>query len=363
MMCMQGRLLELWTIGGRKRRPIRPRAGKGADGRYRPRAAASLARVLAGRLILRSRRRDCASRRCCPAPRRSCTSWGCRTASWPSRTSATGRRRPCAAAAEPLALRPGRAHQRRDRRARCAAACWSTAASTRSTRDALRRARPDLILTQAVCEVCAVPTASVHDAVAALARRPARGCRSTRTRWRRSSPPCARWPTPRGSPRAAKETAALLRGRVDRVVDAVAGRPRPRVLALEWLDPPFAPGHWVPEMVRSPAATTWSAHGGDRTRVEIPWSRGGGARPGPSAARPLRLRAWTGPRGRRTSPRAPAATAPRRHRAGGARRWATARTSAAPARAWWRESRRSPRGCTRTSGCAAPRERILEALE
>ena len=33
------------------------------------------------------------------------------------------------------------------------------------------------------------------------------------------------------------------------VRDRVAGSPRPRVLALEWLDPPFAGGHWVPEMV------------------------------------------------------------------------------------------------------------------
>ena len=31
--------------------------------------------------------------------------------------------------------------------------------------------------------------------------------------------------------------------------DAVAGAPRPRVLALEWLDPPFVGGHWVPEMI------------------------------------------------------------------------------------------------------------------
>ncbi len=40
-----------------------------------------------------------------------------------------------------------------------------------------------------------------------------------------------------------------LRDRVDDVVRRVAGRPRPRTLLLEWTDPPFAPGHWVPEMV------------------------------------------------------------------------------------------------------------------
>ncbi|MET0729675.1 MAG: ABC transporter substrate-binding protein, partial [Solirubrobacterales bacterium] len=37
--------------------------------------------------------------------------------------------------------------------------------------------------------------------------------------------------------------------RLDQVRTAVAGASRPRVLALEWLDPPFIGGHWVPEMI------------------------------------------------------------------------------------------------------------------
>lgn len=40
-----------------------------------------------------------------------------------------------------------------------------------------------------------------------------------------------------------------LRARLDVVRAAVAGRPRPQVLVLEWTDPPYAPGHWIPEMV------------------------------------------------------------------------------------------------------------------
>jgi iron complex transport system substrate-binding protein len=31
----------------------------------------------------------------------------------------------------------------------------------------------------------------------------------------------------------------------------VAGRHRPRVLALEWVDPPYVPGHWVPELIEA----------------------------------------------------------------------------------------------------------------
>ncbi|MCH1865825.1 cobalamin-binding protein [Nocardioides sp. CFH 31398] len=52
-----------------------------------------------------------------------------------------------------------------------------------------------------------------------------------------------------GRPEAAASLVADLRGRLDAVAARVAGRPRPRVAVLEWPDPPYAPGHWVPEMV------------------------------------------------------------------------------------------------------------------
>jgi hypothetical protein len=39
---------------------------------------------------------------------------------------------------------------------------------------------------------------------------------------------------------------AKLRARISRATAAVAGQPSPRVFACEWLDPPFAAGHWVP---------------------------------------------------------------------------------------------------------------------
>src|SRR5690606_40271735 len=47
----------------------------------------------------------------------------------------------------------------------------------------------------------------------------------------------------------AADVVAELGARLDRVDQAVADAPRPRVLAIEWLDPPFTPGHWVPEMI------------------------------------------------------------------------------------------------------------------
>jgi len=47
----------------------------------------------------------------------------------------------------------------------------------------------------------------------------------------------------------AKELTAALASRLEAVTARVAGRPRPRVLALEWGDPPYNAGHWVPEMI------------------------------------------------------------------------------------------------------------------
>lgn len=48
---------------------------------------------------------------------------------------------------------------------------------------------------------------------------------------------------------AAARLAEALEHRLDRVRRRTGGRPRPRVLALEWLDPPWIGGHWVPEMI------------------------------------------------------------------------------------------------------------------
>jgi iron complex transport system substrate-binding protein len=47
----------------------------------------------------------------------------------------------------------------------------------------------------------------------------------------------------------AADVTADLQARIENVRHTVAGAGLPRVLALEWLDPPFAPGHWVPEMI------------------------------------------------------------------------------------------------------------------
>ena len=107
---------------------------------------------------------------------------------------------------------------------------------------------PDVIVTQELCPVCAVSTAQVDDAVRPLPRCPELVSLDPRTIGdvladiRRVGEVTGR----------ADEAEALLADldrRLAAVRDRVAGKPGKRVLALEWPDPPFAGGHWVPEMI------------------------------------------------------------------------------------------------------------------
>ena len=142
---------------------------------------------------------------------------------------------------------------------------------------ALREVRPDVILTQAVCEVCAVPTGSVNDAVAELPHPPAVVSLDAHT-LEQIFATMLQVADAAGDSTRGQEAVARLRGRVERVREAVAGRPRPRTLALEWLDPPFAPGHWVPEMVTIAGGDNLVGTAGSHS-LEIPWSAAEGLHP------------------------------------------------------------------------------------
>jgi iron complex transport system substrate-binding protein len=106
----------------------------------------------------------------------------------------------------------------------------------------------DLVVTQDLCAVCAVDVSVVDDALAHL------GCTAqvltidphTLDEVLESVL------TLGGATDHVPEAEALvasLRERLAAVVRRSTGRARPRTLVLEWTDPPFAPGHWVPEMV------------------------------------------------------------------------------------------------------------------
>jgi len=108
----------------------------------------------------------------------------------------------------------------------------------------IRELQPDLVLTQGICDVCAVPQSQVpaaslgasivtldaHDLDAIFASIRDVGCAT-------------------GAVHQAEDCIADMERRISAVRANVTSRPRPRVLALEWLDPPYVPGHWVPEMI------------------------------------------------------------------------------------------------------------------
>ncbi|MGH8936101.1 MAG: cobalamin-binding protein [Acidimicrobiia bacterium] len=112
----------------------------------------------------------------------------------------------------------------------------------------LRGLEPDVVVTQALCEVCAVPTRLVEQAVCSMPRA---------ARVVSSDPPDLE-----GIFVSMREIGAVvgadtepglapLRVRLAQVRELVEGLPQPRVAVLEWPDPPYAPGHWVPDMVEA----------------------------------------------------------------------------------------------------------------
>jgi iron complex transport system substrate-binding protein len=113
---------------------------------------------------------------------------------------------------------------------------------------ALRELDVDLIVTQAVCEVCAV---SYDDVIAVAARLPSRPqvISLDPSNLAEVLADIPRLGDVAGVADRARSLRDDLERRLDRVRASVDGAGRPRVLALEWLDPPFIGGHWIPEMI------------------------------------------------------------------------------------------------------------------
>ncbi|MGH9777421.1 MAG: cobalamin-binding protein [Candidatus Acidiferrales bacterium] len=112
----------------------------------------------------------------------------------------------------------------------------------------LQQIEPDLIVTQDLCHVCAASPDDLSSALRMLPR-PPRVVSLNPSTLAEVLDDILRLGEATGRLKQARELVSALRRRIDAVKKAVAGRPRPRVICLEWLDPPFAAGHWVPEMV------------------------------------------------------------------------------------------------------------------
>jgi iron complex transport system substrate-binding protein len=112
----------------------------------------------------------------------------------------------------------------------------------------LAEVEPDLIVTQAVCAVCAVSYEDVVEVAARLPSKP-RVVQQDPSTLRETLEDVVHLGQATGIEDAAHELRGELEGRLAAVGAAVAGAPQPRVIALEWLDPPYVGGHWVPEMI------------------------------------------------------------------------------------------------------------------
>jgi iron complex transport system substrate-binding protein len=109
--------------------------------------------------------------------------------------------------------------------------------------------KPELILTQGICDVCAVSLGIVEKAAVRLPQTP-RVLSMNPVSLDGVLDATVEVGDAVGRGAEARTKVAALRERLARVEETVAGLPRPRVGCIEWLDPPFSAGHWVPEMVR-----------------------------------------------------------------------------------------------------------------
>ncbi|HKV43750.1 MAG TPA: cobalamin-binding protein [bacterium] len=143
--------------------------------------------------------------------------------------------------------------------------------------EGLRALRPDLLITQDLCDVCALPESDIGPIIEAL-----------------PIPPQVLRLHPHtladilndiltvgaavGAETEARHFVARLEARIARVEAATRGRCRPRVCCLEWLDPPFCGGHWMPELVTLAGGREMIGRHG-RPSLRIDWAEIAAASP------------------------------------------------------------------------------------
>ena len=113
---------------------------------------------------------------------------------------------------------------------------------------ALRELEPELIVTQALCPVCAVSHTEVLELAKSIPSKPRVLALDPQTLGETLGD-VRTVAQATGSRDAGVELIARIAGRIDRVKLAVRGRRRPRVAALEWLDPVYVAGHWTPQLI------------------------------------------------------------------------------------------------------------------
>jgi len=130
---------------------------------------------------------------------------------------------------------------------------------------------PDLIVTQDLCAVCAVDVSEVKDALAHL------GCKAQvltldPMRLDEVVASVGRVGAATGREAAAGELMSSLRARLAALAARLDGARRPPTLVLEWTDPPFTAGHWVPDMVAAAGGADVLGRPGERSEA-VTWDR------------------------------------------------------------------------------------------
>ena len=151
----------------------------------------------------------------------------------------------------------------------------------------LAEAAPDLLVTQALCAVCAVSYDDVRTVAGRLPSKPHVISLDPNT-VPEVLDDLVRLGDAAGVRERGEGLRAELRQRLDRVRDAVAGEARPRVVTLEWLSPPYAGGHWVPGMVEIAGGESVAGEPGRDSRA-VTWSELATARPEVAVAMPCGL--------------------------------------------------------------------------
>src|SRR6185437_14507474 len=134
---------------------------------------------------------------------------------------------------------------------------------------ALAGLRPELILTQDLCRVCALPTGHVEEALGYL------GCQAdVLSLDPHTLDDVLESILAVGQRTGVADRAAALVGglrvRLARVEAAVANRRRPAAALVEWVDPPFTAGHWIPDLITAAGGKPVAARPGEPS-AETNW--------------------------------------------------------------------------------------------
>jgi iron complex transport system substrate-binding protein len=141
----------------------------------------------------------------------------------------------------------------------------------------VRELEPDLIVTQALCHVCAVSVDQVQ-ALAQTLPGPPRVISLDPQTYGETLGDVRTIAQATDSRDAALELIARTARRADVVRLAVRGAPRPRVAALEWLDPVFVAGHWTPQLIEMAGGEDVAGFAGEPSR-EATWEEIAAAQP------------------------------------------------------------------------------------